>query len=459
MGRGPGSSAALVRLRDSAAAQWGAFFLVHIVLWLTAVLGAGMPLGDVTIVYRPWAQLAVSGQTFMGLDAPSVYPVVAMLPILLPLLAGASGYVAAWLAMVTIADVVAFAVLTSGGRRWRVAAAWWWLAFLLLLGPIAVGRLESVSTPIVIVALVWLQARPRVAAVLLAVATWIKVWPAGIILAVLIAGRRRLLVLGWGAATSAVVVLLAVAFGGGRDLFSFVTQQAGRGLQIEAPVSTWWMWQAALHEPGAFVYYDTTLLTFQVTGSYIDETIAVMTPILAIAVLLVVLLGLRAVLRRAPTALLLPQLALAIVSCLIVFDKVGSPQYVDWLAAPVVLGILTAGRGFRAPAVLVAITAGLTQMFYPYLYTALLELDAWMLLALTLRNLMLVVVLGWAVGALWRTGRRRPRVVDGVTAVDQMGADAGTWPLREDLVQHPQPQRQARQRSPHEPQQRSQRQE
>ncbi|MGA0568852.1 hypothetical protein ACO2Q7_16095 [Rathayibacter sp. KR2-224] len=384
-------------------ALWGAFLLVHVVLWLCALFGEGMPLGDVTIVYLPWAQLAQHGYAFMGVTAPWVYPLLAMVPVLIPLVAGADNYVMAWLAMVTVFDVIAFAVLVARGHRRALVAAWWWLGFLLLLGPIAVGRLDAVSVAIVIVAVVWLAARPTVASVLLAIATWIKVWPAGIVLAVVIAARSRWRVLGYVLFTSAVIGIVAIAFGGAADLFSFATQQTGRGLQIEAPISAPWLWAAALHG-GASVYYDQTLLTFQVLGAGVAQTSALMTPVLAVAVVAVALIGLRAVLRKAPSLVVLPQLMLAIVTTLIAFNKVGSPQYIHWLAPPVILGIITAGRRFRTPAVLVAVTAGLTQLFYPYLYLQVLYLNAWMLGVVTVRNVMLFVVLGCAVVALWRTG-------------------------------------------------------
>jgi hypothetical protein len=419
--------ARLMRFARDPYALWGAFLLVHVVLWLTALLGGGMPLGDVTLVYLPWAQLAQHGYAFMGVSSPWVYPAVAMLPILMPLLAGASAYVPAWLSLVTLFDLAAFAVLIRRRRHRSVTAAWWWLGFLLLLGPIAVGRLDAVSVAIVIIALVWLGARPQLASVLLAVATWIKVWPAGVILAVVVAVRRRWQVVGYVLVTSAVIAIVAIAFGGFANLFSFVGQQAGRGLQIEAPISMPWMWAAALHAPGSFIYYDQHLLTFQVMGRNIAAMSAAMTPALAVAGILVTLIGLRAVMRKAPTALVLPQLMLAIVAVLIAFNKVGSPQYIAWLAAPVILGIIMCGRRFLTPAVLVAVTAGLTQLFYPYLYQQLLDLNAWMLAVVTLRNLMVFVVLVWAVVALWRTGTgARP-----AQPARTKPAERGVWPMED----------------------------
>ena len=48
--------------------------------------------------------------------------------------------------------------------------------------------------------------------------------------------------------------------------FGFVTDQTDRGLQLEAPVSAWYLWRAVLGIPGSSIYYDRDILTFQVTG-------------------------------------------------------------------------------------------------------------------------------------------------------------------------------------------------
>ena len=61
------------------------------------------------------------------------------------------------------------------------------------------------------------------------------------------------------------------------------------------------------------------------------------------------LIGIRAVRRGAPVTRILPELSLALVAAFIAFNKVGSPQYVTWLAAPVVIGLVYQGRGFRTP--------------------------------------------------------------------------------------------------------------
>jgi hypothetical protein len=402
-------AALALRMARNRIVLWIAFLLVHLWLGWLCLTAHGMPLGDVTLVYLPWAEQTRAGFQIVGIDAPWVYPVLALVPIMLPLLAGAANYAGAWLTMVLVFDAVAFVVLTVPQRRRNLVAAWWWLGFLLLLGPIALARLDAVSVAIVIVALLWLGLRPRLAAVLLSVATWIKVWPAAILASLLVASRHRWRMVAPIAATSVIVVALALAAGSGLNVFSFITQQTGRGLQIEAPISTLWMWRAAFHVPGSWVYYDQDILTFQVTGAGIGTAAALMTPLLAVAAVAVLLIGVRAMHHGAASLAVLPTLCLAMVTTMIVFNKVGSPQYIAWLAPPVIIGLIYQGRRFRSHAVLVALVAALTQAVYPYLYDGLLVADPVMVAVLTARNVALVVLLGWSVTDLWRCARAGDR--------------------------------------------------
>jgi hypothetical protein len=402
----------LIRVVDHPAALWAAFVLVHAWLCFTNLVGNEYPLGDVTVVYKFWMDQAFNSGYWVGIDGPWVYPIVAIVPMILARLFGPDNYVTTWLAIVILLDAVALGYLTGWGRTRRNAPiAWWWLAFLLLLGPIAVARIDSISVPLAIVAVLYIARRPRVAAVILTVAAWIKVWPGAIVLALVIAARERWQVLVAAALSSAAIVALAFAFGAGSQVLSFVTQQTGRGLQIEAPVSTVWLWQALGGAGGTYIYYDRSLLTYQIAGAGVAFVGELMTPLLILAALAIVLLALLAMRNRASTNELLPPLVLALVSCMIAINKVGSPQYIGWLAVPVILGLVTAttgsGRSFRMPATIVAILAILTQAIYPYLYDRLLDLDPGALAILTARNGLLFVLLGWAVVALWRLGAGR----------------------------------------------------
>jgi len=420
---------------------WLAFVLVHLVLGLLNLFGPGLPLGDVTIVYKLWSDQVLSAHYWVGIDGPFVYPILAIFPMLAASVLGPTVYASTWLSLVMVINCVAFAWLTGWGRTGRnIVAGWWWVAFLLLLGPIALGRIDSITVPIAIIGMLLVVARPVAATIILTIATWIKVWPAALLGAIVIAHRQRASVVTWAVIVSAGIVGIALTYGSGANILSFVTQQAGRGLQVEAPVTTPWLWLSAVGWPDTFVYYNQDILTYQVTGPGADFVSMIMTPVLAVAALATCALGVLAARRRPPVTELLPLLSLALVTCLIAFNKVGSPQFMSWLAVPVLFGLVTAhaggGRSFRSPAIIAAVIGALTQAIYPYLYADYLSLDGQLLIAGTIRNILILVLFGWAVHALWELWRggdwpEEDRLDEDAlpVATTSAGSTVDTWPF------------------------------
>jgi len=387
---------------------WVAFIAVHLWLGLVNLYAASGPLGDVTSVYRFWTDQALVAHFRVGIDSVWVYPIVALLPMLASMLFGAAQYGSTWLTMILLLNAVAFGFITGWGRsRERLSTAWWWVAFLLLLGPIALGRIDSVTVPLALVGVILIATRPRAAAIVITIAMWIKVWPAALVGAALISLRDRWRILGVVLVVSVVIIVVALALGSGANVLSFITQQTGRGLQVEAPVTTFWLWQALAGVPQTFVYWDGQILTYQVQGDGVEIASALMTPLLVVVLLVVAGLGIRASRAGASAGDLFPALSLAFVAALIAVNKVGSPQFIGWLAVPVVLGLATSaaghGRSFRFPAIVALVTAALTQAVYPYLYDDLLGLNPLLLSVLTVRNILEFVLLGWAVLAVVRS--------------------------------------------------------
>lgn len=386
---------------------WGGFIAAHLWLGLVNLYGPGQPLGDVAVVYKFWTDQAIVSHYLVGIDGGWVYPIVALVPMLLARAFGPEQYSSTWLSLILVLDLVAFGVLTNWGRsRSNTRAGWWWIAFLVLLGPIALGRIDAVSVPIALVGVLFIATRPQLAASLLTVATWIKVWPAAIIIAMAVTVRERSRIIVAAATTSLIIIGAALALGSGVNVFSFISLQSNRGLQVEAPVTTFWLWAAFAHLPNTFLYYDREILTWQARGPGIETTSMLMTPLLGLVMLAITITAFLTLRRGISMDRMLAPLALAYVVALIAVNKVGSPQYIAWLAVPVVLGLVgsAAGRGvsFRTPAVLSAIIAVLTQVIYPYLYGHLLSLDLWMLVVISARNLLLFVLLAWALGSVWR---------------------------------------------------------
>jgi hypothetical protein len=389
------------------AVLWSVFLLVHVWLAFVGLTHPTLPWGDVTLQYRPWVENALAGQ-IVGVSQPWVYPLVALVPMLAAMVLGPELYGIGWTLVVVVTDAVVLAFLlarTGPGARIaasRVTAAWWWIGFMLLLGPIALGRIDVTTVAIAIIALLVAQRRPVVAGALLAVATWIKVWPAVLVAVLVVAVRRRGRLALAFVATAAIIGVVVLALGSGVNSLGFISQQSSRGLQIEAPISTVWMWIAFVDPASASVQYIPTINTFQVVGAGVDQASAVMTPLLVAASAAILALGAFVARSGARAVHLLAPLSLAIVVGLLVFNKVGSPQFVLWIAAPVVLGIVTQGRRFSVPAILALAIAAITQLIYPFGYDALLVLQPGMLLVLTARNVALVVLLGLAVRMVWR---------------------------------------------------------
>ena len=378
---------------------WIAFVIVHVAVGTLGFVFPNQPMGDVYLVYEPWSSDALEGRGIVGITEAWVYPELALVPMVLAHgFAWIAGYPVGWAILVTLCDALAFAMLVGAGRsRGRATSAWVWLAFILLIGPVGIYRLDGITVPLALAGCLWLVGRPWLGSILLAAATWIKVWPAALLAAAVIVVRQRGALIGGALVVSAGVLAAVYAAGGGRYAFGFITDQTGRGLQLEAPVSAYYLWGAVLGIPGSFIYYDTDLLTFQVAGPSVDAVITVMTPLLLAAVLGVAALGAHRAWRGASFLRLFPPLALALVLAFIVFNKVGSPQFVTWIIPPLLVGLVIDRRRWWGPALLGLATASVTQLVYPLMYADLLNAGPLAASLLTLRNALWAVLLVWAV--------------------------------------------------------------
>ena len=360
----------------------------------------GRVLGDLPL-YRTWAELGLNNGVWQGIDTAWVYPIGAMLPIAFASIAGPLVYQLLWFLMTTALNAVAVGALTDWGRRRSgFKSAWYWLLASFLLSPVGLLRLEGITAPLVIVGLVLLARRPVMATAFLTLATWIKVWPAAVILAVITVSPRRRTVLLTGAALSAGVAASVWLLGGLQFLTGFITEQTDRALQLEAPITTPWVWLATLGHHGTVIYENFAIATREVSGPGTDLVASLMTPAMFGAIAAIFVLMLIAQHRRADATQLLLLGALALVSAFIVFNKVGSPQYMLWLVPVVAVGAGRSWAEWRVPAVLMLAISGLTTLIFPIFYLPLIDGDLFSLLLLTARNALLAVLMGWSIVAL-----------------------------------------------------------
>ncbi|MFJ3472178.1 hypothetical protein ACIPJ1_04535 [Microbacterium maritypicum] len=398
-------------------ALWSVFLIVHALTAWAGWVYPSQPMGDVVLVYEPWASSALGGGPIVGVTETWVYPQLALVPMLVaavlsaplvPLLGVSSAYLVGWAVLVVILDAVAFAVLVGRApSHARRVAAWFWCGALALLGPIALYRIDAITVPIAVIGGLWLVSRPAVGAALLTIGAWIKIWPGALVLAAVVALRARVRVLVAAAVVSVGVVATLLLLGADTEVLGFLTEQTGRGLQIEAVAATPFLWLAVAG--AARIEYSFEILTFQITAPGVDAVSAALTPLMVLSVLAVTVLGALKAMRGAIFPRLFPPLALTLVTLLIVTNKVGSPQFQTWMIAPVILWLVLDRVRARVPAVLVLALCLLTCLVYPIGYDGLLRADALSVAVLTVRNILLVVLLVLAARALVRVPVRHPK--------------------------------------------------
>lgn len=399
-----------------AAVLWTAFLLAHAVTAVAGWIYPSQPMGDVVLVYEPWAASALSGGPVVGVTETWVYPQLALVPMViakilsLPLVAGlgaSAAYLIAWAVMVTALDALAFAVLTSGSSAQpRRVAAWFWCGALLLLGPIALYRIDAVTVPLAVIGGLWLTRRPMVAAALLAAGAWIKIWPGALLVAAIIAARARVRMLFAAALVTAGVIAALYLLGARSEIIGFLSEQTGRGLQIEAVAATPFLWLA--RTGAARIEYSFDILTFQIAAPGADAVGSLLTPLMLLVVVVIAAIGAVKALRGASFSRLFPPLALSLVVALIVVNKVGSPQFQAWLFAPVILWLVLDRARAKAPAAIVLVLAGLTCLVYPLNYDALLRAELLPVLVLSIRNILLLVLLAVGIRSLVRVPSTSP---------------------------------------------------
>jgi hypothetical protein len=159
-------------------------------------------------------------------------------------------------------------------------------------------------------------------------------------------------------------------------------------------MATPWMWLAKFGS--ANLFFDDVVLTNQVSGAFVQELASISNYILFGALGITFFLAIRAVQAGRDRTQVFVLASLTGVLDLIVFNKVGSPQFMIWLAVVLVALVYFGIKKSKLALVFGAAILLLTQLVYPIFYVELLGLETLPLGLLTLRNLLLVALLIWA---------------------------------------------------------------
>ncbi|WP_430592634.1 hypothetical protein [Humidisolicoccus flavus] len=402
----------LLRLLGTPGFVWIVFAVVHGALAVLNLVNFKNPYGDVLAVYPYWVDLALQGD-IVGITEPWVYPLLAWVPILLASIGGSIALPGFWIVVVTGLNAIALHLLL-GTKHGRTAGLLW-MVLLASLGPVAIGRIDSVTAPIAIIGLLaMLRSRIGVAATLFTIAAWMKVWPGVLWLALVITRRERWTAVYAGAAVSLSVVVLAFIAGGTGNLASFAFEQGERGLQVESVAATPFVWMALFGN--AVIEYSREILTYQVEAGPATSMLAsVLTPVMVVGVMLVLVLGVVGERRGVNRVQLWVLMTTALVALLIVCNKVGSPQFVAWLSVCEVALVIVRPRHATRMIGMIVLIAVLTQLIYPWNYGAIVgEINVFGASLMTLRNLLEIGLCASAIASLVHVVRH-PRCHQGAS--------------------------------------------
>lgn len=368
----------------------------------------GQPMGDLTYAYQDWAN---SGSAY-GITVAWVYPYLAIVPISLAnaLTPGAliGGWMAIWLLFNLVVLVVLVFYRVGEERDSRYRAGYFWVLATLCLGPVSISRLDAFSVALAILGLLFVYLRfSKVSSIFLTLALWIKVWPIALMSAVFVAVHGKIRWFVTLAAGSVVAVVLAMLLGADSSVFSFLGDQSARGIQIESPIAAFWIWPAVFGSVTSGIAYNAPLMTFEVFGANSAVFASLLTVVQIGALLITAALGFVAHRRGVAPSRIIFWASFTGVLDLIVFNKVGSPQYMTWLVVPVVFGFIAKVAEAKTAAAMVLVLSLMTWLVYPIAYDAILASHFWETLLLTLRNVLLLGALVYGNLGLQKLGKKR----------------------------------------------------
>jgi hypothetical protein len=356
------------------------------------------------------------------------YPTPVVWILLLPY--GASGgtrtgYLVAFVVFMLALDAAfAYALFRSAGRRHDEAVDFWVL-FVPLVGALSYLRFDLLPAVLAGGALLAARRRPWVTGALTGLGAAIKLWPALLIPSFLAhkpdrrAAGLAFVVVGFGLAA---VSLLA---GGMTRLFSPLTWQSDRGLQIESIWGIPLMVARALR-PDAWTMRISRYQAYEIFGPGVELWVGVSNVATVVGLAVLAVLYVRAFRAGGGTPVAVGFLVLTTVAVMIVTNKTLSPQYLLWLGGPGAVLLLLRHRAtpaerpaIRHTAYALLALALLTHLVYPTLYNGLLgRTGPAMLMVATIvtavRNLGLVALTGYVASRAWRfTGAGQRGTVDG----------------------------------------------
>jgi len=361
-----------------------------------AIHRATGPNRDVSL-YEYWTKLIADG-SFPAHDVRWQYP-----PLAGPVLGLArlfpGDYFHGFVFLSLLIDLVVLLLLLRS--KDRLAGAWVWTLGLFMLGSTTYLRYDVLVTLPAVAALLALP-RERLFGALAAIGALMKIWP---ILLMLALPRDRRLFRAGAVFAGVCAVVLGLGELYASNMWSFVHNQGGRGMEIEAVAATPFQIARVFgwHASARYRYG-----SMQVVAPAADNVAAWC----IFATLIGLALVAYAAWRRSPatwTPAIGCDIALAAVLVSVVTSRVLSPQYLIWLIGVGAVCLTRADTRMRLPVLMIVLAVPLTFLNFPWLWHHLLTANALNVAILTARNALLLAATLLAIKRIWPTTGRRAR--------------------------------------------------
>jgi hypothetical protein len=347
--------------------------------------GSSALFSDVEL-YDSWAaNLTYSYFVLLDQDPRWQYPPLAAVVFLLGYLIAEKTVGFVFLAL--LADLTIFVMLTKRSKlESNALPALIWVMTPLVMGPIILGRFDVFPTLLAVFALLHISS-PKKFGAAVAIGALLKVWPILLLLATPRGKFKQ--VATWFAATFGISSLLLGLWWNG-NLFSFLSNQSSRGVQIESVGALpYQIWNAG---PGSVV----SAVQFGAIEIVAPSTGLVSLVVTLIGVLLIGVMAFWRVTGRLSNAEP-SDIALTVVMISIITSRVFSPQYMVWAFGLLAVAAFRPQQNFRRILILIFISAGIGQLIYPFLYASFI-VGGWIpVMAHTIRILTLI----WATLIMW----------------------------------------------------------
>jgi uncharacterized protein (DUF2062 family) len=385
-----------------------ALFAQLTLIWLGTA--AGDPYGDVRYTYDAWVTNMIQHHFLLGINEPWVYPFIAEVPLWLAHFVWPADYMTGWFILVVNVNMIMIAYLLGWGKATeRFKSAWFLIACIFLCGPVALGRFEVFSLALAVLAAVsYVNRRDETLSMqFFNLATWIKVSPLAALASGFVITDKKIKFVRNLAIGTVAILAVGLLLGGNSAMFSFIGMQSGRGIQVESSIAILWLVQILVGIPGSKIVYDNNILTFQVTGAGVAEIASIMTLVQFGALAITLWLGFRAKKQGVHKNTLFAWMFLTSTLDLLVFNKVGSPQYELWLVGAAVAGLIAGTKNWKFVTYMTLFTSGLSWLIFPIFYGDLLDGKPFGVGLLILRNLGVIAVLVYSNQQLIKLGKTK----------------------------------------------------